>query len=213
MAEPTEPLRWQDGWTLVLASGSPQRSEILRSCGLKVDVRPTGADELDQGEPHVVAAANARAKAQAGRAGLTAAERERSVVLGADTLVALDGKIYGKPADEQQARDYLTELARAPHEVVGAITVIDPFGNAFEAVVTTMVEFRPLTPDEIAEQVALGEWEGRAGGYAIQLSGDRMVADIGEDRLNVVGLSLTALNGLVQGLLPAGSDGFERYTS
>lgn len=204
MADRRPPLLWQSGSKLVLASASPQRAEILRSHGVTVDVRPSAVVELQEGDPAGVALANARAKAQAGRAALSSAEATTHVVLGADTLVALGSQIYGKPVDQQQARQFLTELSSAPHEVIGAIVVIDSDGVSREAVTHTDVEFRDLTAAEIDSQVSLGEWEGRAGGYAIQLSGDDLVARIGPDRLNVVGLSIVALNGLVQGLLPSG---------
>ena len=189
----------------MLASGSPQRAEILRAHGVSFDVRPPSVVELQEGEPAEVALANARAKAEAGRAALADSEARDHVVLGADTLVALGPKIYGKPVDQEQARQFLTELSRAPHEVIGGIVVIDGDGVSRAAVTRTEVEFRDLSADEVDAQVALDEWRGRAGGYAIQLSGDELVAEIGSDRLNVVGLSIVALNGLVQGLLPSGS--------
>jgi len=196
----------------VLASASPQRSEILSGLGIGFDARPTAADELSEGEPAEVALANAVAKAEAGRAALGADERESCVVLAADTVVALGEKIYGKPADAEQARRYLTELASGAHEVIGGIALIDVEGFRRTALARTEVEFLPLTAEQIEAQVALDEWQERAGGYAIQLSGDQMVARIGDDRLNVVGLSVSALGSLVQGLLPTGSAAPNRYT-
>lgn len=196
----------------MLASASPQRSEILSGLGIDFEVRPTASDELSAGDPVEVALANAVAKAEAGRAALSAAERESCVVLAADTVVALGEKIYGKPADAEQARRYLTELASAAHEVIGGIAIIDVDGVRRTTLARTEVEFLPLSAEQIAEQIDLNEWQNRAGGYAIQLSGDQMVARIGDDRLNVVGLSVTALGGLVQGLLPSGSSAPNRYT-
>lgn len=196
----------------MLASASPQRSEILSELGIDFEVRPTATDELSRGDPVEVALANAVAKAEAGRAALSAEERESCVVLAADTVVALGEKIYGKPADAEQARRYLTELASAAHEVIGGIAIIDVDGVRRTTLARTEVEFLPLSAEQIAEQIDLNEWQNRAGGYAIQLSGDQMVARIGDDRLNVVGLSVTALGGLVQGLLPSGSSAPNRYT-
>ena len=196
----------------MLASASPQRREILSEAGLEFDPRPTAAEELSQGDPEEVALANALSKGEAGRAALGAEERSNTVVLAADTVVALDGRIYGKPASAEQARQYLTELAAAAHEVIGGIALIDVDGFARTAVARTEVEFLPLTPARVDAQIALGEWQDRAGGYAIQLSGDQMVARMGDDLLNVIGLSLEALGGLVQGLLPTGSSAPNRYT-
>jgi len=212
LADTSAPLVWNPAWRLVLASASPQRSEILSGLGIDFDPRPTDVEELSAGEPAAVALANAVAKAEAGRAALSAAERASSVVLAADTVVALGEKIYGKPADAEQARRYLTELSSAAHEVIGGIALIDVDGVGRTALARTEVEFLPLTAQQIDQQIALDEWQERAGGYAIQLSGDKMVARIGDDRLNVVGLSVTALGGLVQGLLPNGSAGPNRYT-
>ncbi len=206
------PLIWNPAWRLVLASASPQRREILSDFGVKFELRPTAAEELSVGEPAAVALANALAKAEAGRAALSDDERASCVVLGADTVVALGGKIYGKPRDANAAAQHLTELASAAHEVIGAIALIDVGGVARTALARTEVEFNPLTREQIDAQIALGEWQGRAGGYAIQLSGDQLVGRIGADRLNVVGLSITALGGLVQGLLPAGTGAPSRYT-
>lgn len=212
MADKPAALVWNPAWRLVLASASPQRQEILAELGIDFDLRPTAAEELSHGDPSEVALANALAKAEAGRAALSNQERGRCVVLAADTVVALSGKIYGKPKDAQQARQYLTELSSQAHEVVGGIALLGVDGVARTTLARTEVEFRPLSAEQVAAQIALGEWQGRAGGYAIQLSGDQMVSRIGEDRLNVVGLSLEALGSLVQGLLPAGSSAPDRYT-
>jgi len=212
LAETPARLVWNPAWRLVLASASPQRSEILSGLGIDFDARPTAADELSEGDPAEVALANAVAKAEAGRAALSAEERASCVVLAADTVVALGEKIYGKPADAEQARRYLTELSSGAHEVIGGIALIDIEGVRRTALARTEVEFLPLTAQQIDQQIALDEWQERAGGYAIQLSGDQMVARIGDDRLNVVGLSVNALGSLVQGLLPTGSAGPNRYT-
>jgi septum formation protein len=211
LADEQTPLIWDPAWRLVLASASPQRSEILSELGIEFEVRPTAVEERASGDPLEVALANAVAKAEAGRQALSDAERSESVVLAADTVVALGGKIYGKPADAAQARQYLTELASGEHEVIGGIALIGVDGVLLTAIARTEVEFKPLSTEQIDAQIALGEWQDRAGGYAFQLSGDQMVARIGADRLNVVGLSKSALGGLVQGLLPTGSSSPNRY--
>jgi septum formation protein len=136
-----------------------------------------------------VAEANARRKASAVPGAL---------VLGADTVVALDGVIYGKPRDDAQARDYLGRLNGRTHEVVGAIALARDGEVEATAVEVTHVTFRTRTDHEIAQYVATGEWVGRAGGYAIQEEGGSfMVEGIEGDYLNVVGLPLHRLKVLL----------------
>ena len=152
-------------------------------------MRPAHVDEETAGDPAAVAEVNARRKATA---------LPGDLVLGADTVVALDGVIYGKPADEAQAREYLGALNGRTHEVVGAIALAERGEVVATAVETTRVTFRRRTDDEIAAYVATGEWVGRAGGYAIQEEGGSfMVERIEGDYLNVVGLPLERLKGLL----------------
>jgi septum formation protein len=121
-------------------------------------------------------------------------------VLGADTLVTLDGAILGKPRDAAQAADYVGRLAGRTHEVVGGIALARDGAIAAAAVVVTAVTFRALDAGDVAAYVALGEWRGRAGGYAIQGRGAALVRGISGDYLNVVGLPLAR----VLDLLPHG---------
>jgi septum formation protein len=141
-------------------------------------------EELAGGEPRAVAAENARRKALA-----VAGE----LVLGADTLVTLDGAILGKPRDAAQAVEYLARLDGRAHQVVGGIALARDGALLAEAVEITEVVFRALSANDIEEYVALGEWEGRAGGYAIQGAGAALVRSITGDYLNVVGLPLARL--------------------
>jgi septum formation protein len=141
-------------------------------------------DELAAGEPRAVAAENARRKALAIPGGL---------VLGADTLVTVDGEILGKPRDAAEAAEYVGRLAGRTHEVVGAIALARDGAVVAEAVEVTGVTFRALDGPEVAAYVALGEWQGRAGGYAIQGGGAALVRGIAGDYLNVVGLPLARL--------------------
>jgi septum formation protein len=114
-------------------------------------------------------------------------------VLGADTLVTLDGAILGKPRDAAQATEYVARLAGRTHEVVGGIALARDQAILAEAVEVNEVIFRALTAEEVEAYVALGEWEGRAGGYAIQGRGATLVRGIVGDYLNVVGLPLARL--------------------
>jgi septum formation protein len=172
--------------TLILASASPQRRAILAQVGLPFTVAPAGVEELDRGEPRAVAAENARRKALAGG-------HDGSLVLGADTLVAVDGEILGKPRDAAQAVEYVGRLAGRAHQVVGGIALARDGAIVAEAVEVTEVVFRALSAAEVEAYVALREWEGRAGGYAIQGAGAALVRTIAGDYLNVVGLPLARL--------------------
>jgi len=148
-------------------------------------VRPADIDEDTEGEPAAVAEGNARRKALAVPGDL---------VLGADTVVALDGAILGKPRDAEQAAEYLGRLNGRTHEVVGGIALAAGGEIVASAVEITRVTFRRRSADEIASYVATGEWVGRAGGYAIQEEGGSfMVERIDGDYLNVVGLPLERL--------------------
>jgi septum formation protein len=122
-------------------------------------------------------------------------------VLGADTVVALDGDILGKPADAAQAREYVARLNGRTHEVVGGIALAE-HGHTTTAVETTKVTFRAVDDATLDWYVATGEWQGRAGGYAIQGAGAALVAGIEGDYLNVVGLPLARLLDLKPELLP-----------
>ncbi|MFM8560948.1 MAG: Maf family protein [Solirubrobacterales bacterium] len=192
----------------MLASASPQRREILSSAGVSFEVAPTGVEEAVEGEPAWVALENARRKA---RAGLLHHPEPGAVVLAADTVVALDGEILDKPAGAAQARESITALAGRTHEVFGGIVLAGPGDRWREASRVSRVTFRPLTATEVEAYVATGEWEGRAGGYAIQLSGSALVESLEGEEANVIGLSREALAGLVQGLVPSGGEAADRY--
>ncbi|HEX3617053.1 MAG TPA: Maf family protein [Solirubrobacteraceae bacterium] len=189
------------GTRLVLASGSPQRRAILEQLGVAFEVRVTGVDELTEGRPEAVAVENARRKARA-----AASEPDEAgpgaglVVLGVDTLVALDYGIYGKPADRAEAVATLTALAGRRHRVVSGICLIEPDGERTAAAVT-QVGFRPMSEAAIAWYADTGEWQGRAGGYAIQGRGAALVESIHGDYLNVVGLPVATLLDLLPSLL------------
>jgi septum formation protein len=180
---------------LVLASASPQRRAILERLGVKFTVRPTGIEEIEQGEPEAVAVANALRKARAAR-GADAQE----TLLGVDTLVALDQRVYGKPADESAARETLTALAGATHTVLSGVALLRGEHEQV-ALARTQVSFRDCSEQLIDWYVASGEWRGRAGGYAIQGIGAVLVREIHGDYENVVGLPLATLIDLYPELL------------
>ena len=155
-------------------------------------------DELEHGPPEEVALENAFRKAAA------AAEGARSPVLGVDTVVCADGRIYGKPADAEEARATLQALSGRAHMVIGGICLIEA-RRPQTAVARTSVEFRPLGDALLDWYVASNEWRERAGGYAIQGRGGALVRRIEGDYLNVVGLSVSTLLELAPWLLGARS--------
>ena len=175
---------------LILASASPQRRAILAEAGIPFEVRPAGVDEESAGDPATVAETNARRKAAAVSGDL---------VLGADTVVAIDGEILGKPRDAAQARAYLGRLNGRTHEVVGGIALAAHGRVTASDVVTTHVTFRRLDDAALDGYVATGEWVGRAGGYAIQEQGGALLVErVDGDYLNVVGLPLRQLRALLE---------------
>jgi septum formation protein len=180
---------------LVLASRSPQRRAILESLGVPFELRPVEVVEEDQGVPVAVAGENALRKALAGKAA------DGEVVLGVDTLVAIGLEIWGKPPDEAAARETLRRLAGRTHEVVSGVALVEQDGRVRAATATTQVTFRPLDEPTIDWYLRSGEWQDRAGGYAIQGRGGALVERIEGDYLNVVGLPVGTLLGLWPELL------------
>jgi nucleoside triphosphate pyrophosphatase len=184
---------------LVLASRSPQRRAILETLGVPFELRPVDAHEEDEGVPRAVAGENALRKAVAGKAA------SDEVVLGVDTLVSIGLEIWGKPPNEDAAAETLRRLQGRTHEVISGVALVDEDGSVRAAIAVTKVTFRPLDDATIAWYLASGEWEGRAGGYAIQGRGGALVERIDGDYLNVVGLPVVTLLGLWPDLLSVGA--------
>jgi septum formation protein len=181
---------------LVLASASPQRRKILEDLGLDFELRPMDVREEDAGAPRAVASENALRKAVA------ASERGGDgdeIVIGCDTLVATELEIWGKPPNAPAARETLRRLSGRTHEVVSAVAIVQR-GDVRAATELTKVTFRELDEATIEWYVESGEWQGRAGGYAIQGRGAVLVRRIEGDYLNVVGLPVAALMELCPGL-------------
>lgn len=180
---------------LVLASRSPQRQAILTQLGINFSVQVPKVQELESGPPDEVAVENAYRKASA-----VSTQAPAVLVLGVDTIVCIGARIYGKPADAEQARATLRMLSGRRHAVISGLCLIEG-GEARTAAVTTLVEFRPLDGTLIDWYIETGEWRERAGGYAIQGRGAALVARIDGDYLNVVGLPAQALLDLAPWLL------------
>jgi len=181
-----------DAPCLILASASPRRLDLLAQIGVvPSDVAPADIDEAPQrGElPRDLAARLAAAKATAVADGL-AGKQPGAVVLAADTVVALGRRCLPKAEDEASARSCLERMSARRHTVYGGITMIGPGGVARHRMVTTAVAFKRLSPGEIDRYIASGEWQGKAGGYAIQGRAAAFVRQINGSYSNVVGLSL-----------------------
>jgi septum formation protein len=175
----------------VLASGSPQRRALLATLDVEFTVRVSDAEEIEQGaDPAQVAVENALRKARAVRR-----EGAREAVLGCDTIVVLDGVIYGKPPDEQAARRTLAALGGRTHEVLSGLALLLA-DEERTALARTRVTFRELDERLLDWYVATGEWRGRSGGYAIQGGGSRLAQAIDGEQENVVGLPLATLREL-----------------
>jgi septum formation protein len=178
---------------LVLASGSPQRRTLLERLGVPFTVRVSNASELEQGEdPGRVAVENALRKARAAsRAGAPEA------VLGCDTIVVLDGVIYGKPPDATVARATLTALGGRTHDVLSGVALLlcDGFSAPEQrtALARTRVTFRQIDQQLLEWYLDTEEWRGRSGGYAIQGAGAKLAVAIDGEEDNVVGLPLSTL--------------------
>jgi septum formation protein len=173
---------------LLLASRSPQRRAILQQLAIPFEaIVPQYEEELTGGDPvaEVERHAQGKARSVAGVAG------DRPV-LGVDTEVVLDGRVYGKPGNEGETEAMLDELSGQTHEVVSGLCLLTPAWEELDHAVTR-VSFRALTPRELGLYVLSEEWRDRAGGYAIQGLGAGLVERIEGDYLNVVGLPTALL--------------------
>ena len=177
---------------LTLASTSPQRRAILEQLRIRFEaVAPEYVeDDPPDADPEELVRRHAEGKAR------SVVEPGR-LVLGVDTTVVLDGRVYAKAADRDEARHMLGALSARTHTVVSGVCLLGP-GLELVEVESTDVTFRPLTPGLVETYLASGEWEGRAGAYAIQGLGGRLVARIEGDYLNVVGLPGALLLSLLE---------------
>ena len=175
--------------TLVLASTSPQRRAILEQLGLPFDVVAPSYEELGD-DPLEHAVGKARS--------VDGGDRP---VLGVDTIVRYDGAVLGKPEHEGEAEQMLERLSGKQHEVMSGLC-LRTFAWEELRTETTLVTFRALTPRDLAWYLSTGEWEGRAGGYAIQGRGAALVERIDGDYLNVVGLPAATLVAVLAARFP-----------
>ena len=179
---------------LILASASPRRQELLRQIGCEFRVVVSNAEEIsgDGISPDQVAVENARRKAEE----VASREASGAAVLGADTVVAVDGKILGKPKDETDAARMLQLLSGRQHFVCTGI-VLAYRGKLIEDVVWTAVWMDKLSAEEIAAYIATGEPMDKAGAYAVQGRAAKFIPRIKGSFSNVVGLPLHAVKELL----------------
>lgn len=186
---------------LVLASASPQRHKILNDAGYAFECADPGEVEnaiASSPTPESLAIAKARAKAMEIAAQLEAPYP--AVVIGVDTLVALNDEVIGKPLDRFDAKGILSRLSGSRHQVISGLCLWPvkaraaagtvPHGEPRLVSATTFVKMRPMSEDEIDAYIASGQSDGKAGAYAIQETGDQFVETLEGSLLNVVGFPL-----------------------
>ncbi len=184
--------------SLVLASASPRRLDLLRQIGVEPDaVAPAGIDETPAKNELPPALAKRLA---AEKLAAVAAAHPDAYVLAADTVVACGRRILPKAEDEREARDCLKLLSGRRHRVLSGLAVRAPDGTTRQRLVTTAVTFKRLEALEIDWYVASEEWRGKAGGYAIQGRAAIFVSAVQGSYSNVVGLPLHETAALLRGL-------------
>jgi septum formation protein len=173
---------------LVLASASQRRSELLSQIGLKpAHIVPANIEETPQAteKPHKYAQRLSQEKART-----IFSIYPQYFILAADTVVSCGNAILDKPENKAMAEEYLRKLSGRRHTVYGGITLITPENREITRLSKTIVQFKPLSTGEIDSYINSDEWEGKAGGYAIQGSAGAFVKFISGSYSNVVGLSL-----------------------
>ncbi len=179
---------------LILASNSPRRRELLATLGYKFDIVPSRFEERAEGlSARETALAFARGKAHE-----VFSRYPGHIVLGADTVVALEGEIFGKPADDEDAKRMLSKLSGKTHSVFTGVCVLSPKGTR-ECVAETRVEFFPLGEELIARYIASGLPADKAGAYGIQ-DGFPLVKAVEGSYSNVVGLPVEEVGAILSAL-------------
>jgi septum formation protein len=183
---------------LLLASTSPQRRAILHQLGIPFDAV---APRYEEHDPPEADAEQLVCEHAVGKARSVLEQADDRPVLGVDTTVVLGGRLYAKAKNAGDAERMLEELSGRTHAVVSGLCLATPAWEVVSAI-ATRVTFRKLTPRDLATYVASGEWEGRAGAYAIQGRGGALVRRVEGDYLNVVGLPASLLVQLLADRFP-----------
>lgn len=185
------------GASLVLASASPRRRDLLAQIGVNPDrIAPSDIDETPRPRelPRVYAARMAAGKAEAARASI-----DDAFILAADTVVACGRRILPKTETAEEAASCLALLSGRRHRVLGAVVLCAPDGRRVERLVTSTVTFKRLSLEEIDFYIASREWRGKAGGYAIQGCAGAFVSALNGSYSNVVGLPLAETYTMLRG--------------
>lgn len=179
---------------LILASASPRRREILDTAGYVYEVIPSGAEEITDGaDACELVRLNALAKAEE----VYLRTEGQRVVVGADTVVCMNGKVLGKPSDEKHAFEMLSALSGSTHEVITGFAVISSAGSD-SGYCTTRVHFRKLSDDEINSYIATGEPMDKAGAYGIQERACLFAESFEGDYFNIIGLPIAKIYPLLK---------------
>lgn len=183
---------------LIVASSSPRRRELLTEAGYRFRVVSPPLDEPDEVLGKLLPAQQAEALSYF-KARSVADENPDCLVLGADTIVAVGKQILGKPADADDARRMLRLLSSVRHAVITGVTLIGPGGQRLIASDTTYITMKPMTHQEIEDYIDSGEWEGKAGAYAIQETAhDRFIVKVEGSFSNVVGLPMELVDKMIE---------------
>lgn len=178
---------------IILASASPRRKELLQQIGLQFEVRPASGEEIiTETDSALVVEELSRQKALEIAGGMN----ENAIVIGADTIVTFENKIMGKPRDEEDVVQILSQLSGKSHKVYTGVTAIKCLDGSKEIITfsePTEVVFYPVDKGEIYEYISTGEPMDKAGAYGIQGKGAAFVKEIHGDYNNVVGLPLARL--------------------
>ncbi len=186
----------QQSEELILASSSPRRRELLERAGISHRVVPPAIEEPAENVLHLPPARQAEALAYF-KASAVAKGYPRALILGADTVVAVGEEVLGKASDADDARRMLCTLSGTRHQVITGMALLKDAQTRLICSATTWVTMRPITDEEIADYVRSGEWDGKAGAYAIQETADRFVTSVEGAFDNVVGLPMDLLQNML----------------
>lgn len=184
---------------IILASSSPRRRELLSSLGVEFEIIPSNADEVFDKNLNVYE--NVEDLALKKAAEVSEKCNFDCMIIGSDTVVEIDGKVLGKPTDNEDAQNMLNLLSGREHQVITGVAIILKSGNNIKKIKsheTTQVKFKKLSENDINKYIASGEPFDKAGAYAIQGFGVTMVEKINGCYTNVVGLPLFHLNKIIK---------------
>ena len=187
--------------SLILASASPRRKQLLTQAGYKFGVYPSSVDESGFEAEHPGPCEYAERLALA-KAKDVAQNYPDSLVIGADTIAEVEGRVIGKPADAEHAEEIVRLLFSTSHKVITGVAIVKA-AEGIEIVDSdaTVVYPKKMSDEQIAEHIAGGSWQGKAGAYAIQETGDEFIERIEGSLTNVMGLPMELLEGLLKPLL------------